>query len=182
MKMTRRLKILLGVLVTVVALCVVLLMVDLLPALSRMRQKREELKRMEAEIQRSLLEVRLRAGESGDYSAVEIPELPEIAAFITSLRKAQEKAGVEEMSFDTVQTEREEVMLTAGESEESEEYILSRLNISFSSGMLEAAEFLAEVQRGHPDETFDYLRFVSKSPDRDKVDVAMAVRLYGVSR
>jgi hypothetical protein len=182
MKMTRRLKVLLGVLALVVALSVVVVAVDLLPALARMKQKREEHKRLEAEIQRSLLEVRLQAGEARRSRKAEVPELPEIAAFIASLRKAQERAGVGGMAFDAVHTERQEVTLMTGESEEFQEYVVSKLNVSFSSSLAEAADFLSQIQSEHPDEMFDYLRIGSKSPERDQVDVSMAIRLYGISR
>lgn len=182
MRMTRRLKILLGVLAVVVALSVILAVVDLLPALARMRHEREELKRKEAEIQRALLEVRLQAGEKDRDHAVDIPELPEIAAFITSLRRAQERTGVETMTFDAVHSEKQEVMLAAGVTEEFQEFVVSKLNVSLSSSLAEAADFLGEVQSEDPYEMFDYLRIVSKSPDRDKVNVSMAVRLHGVPR
>jgi hypothetical protein len=182
MKMTRRLKILLGILALVVLLSAVLVAVDLLPALAKMRQKREELKRIEAEIQRSLLEVRLQSGEAEQDRPPEIPELPEIAAFIASLKRAQEKTGVEEMAFDAIHTEREEMMLTAGEIEEFQEYVVSRLDVSLSASLPETAEFLARIQSERPDEMLDYLRIVSKSPDRDRLEVSMAVRLHGIPR
>lgn len=182
MKLTRRLKILLGVLAAVVLLSAALVAADLLPALARMRQKREELKRIEAEIQRSLLEVRLRAGEADSGGPAVVPELPEMAAFIASLRRAQEKTGVVGMTFDAAQTERQEVMLAAGVSEETRRYLLSRFTVSFSSSLERTTEFLREVQSEYPAETFDYLRLSSKSPDRGNVDVSMAVRLYGIPR
>jgi hypothetical protein len=179
MMMTRRLKILLGILVLVVTLSVVLVLVDLLPALAKMRQKREELKRMEAEVQRSLLEVRLQTGEEEYGENVEIPELPEIAAFIVSLKKAQEASGVDELAFDAVHTARQEVTLVGGENRK---YIVSTLNVSMSASLMEAADFLEEIQATHPDEMLDHLRMVSKSPDQDRVDVSMAVRLHGLPR
>jgi hypothetical protein len=180
--MTRRLKILLGILALVVILSAVLVLVDLLPALARMRQKREELKRIEADIQRSLLEVRLQVGEEGRDPDFEIPELPEIAAFIASLNKAQENSGVNEMAFDAVHTERQEVTLMSGEIEEFQEYVVSKLNVSMSASLMETADFLEEIQAERPDEMLDYLRIVSKSSDRDRVDVSMAVRLHGIPR
>lgn len=180
--MTRRLKILLGILALVVTLSAVLVLVDLFPALAKMRHKREELKRMEAEIQRSLLEVRLQAGEENPNLNVEIPELPEIAAFIVSLKRAQENSGVDEMAFDAVHTARQEMTSIGGETGEPREYFISTLNVSMSASLMETADFLEEIQAEHPDEMLDYLRIVSKSPDRDRVDVSMAVRLHGIPR
>ncbi|MGD9140415.1 MAG: hypothetical protein PVJ42_02635 [bacterium] len=182
MKVTRRLKILLGILALVVLLSAILVAVDLLPALAKMRQKREELKRIEAEIQRSLLEVRLQTDGTERDRPAEIPELPEIAAFIASLKRAQEKTGVEEMAFDAVHTEKQEITLMGGEVEEFQEYVVSRLDVSLSASLLEAAGFLARIQAEGPDEMLDYLRIVSKSPDRDWLDVSMAVRLHGIPR
>lgn len=182
MKMTRRLKILLGILALVVALSAILIAVDLLPALAKMRQKREELRRKEAEIQRALLEVRLQAGEAEQGARPEIPELPEIAAFIASLKKAQEKTGVDDMAFDAIHTERQEITLMGGEVEEFQEYVVSRLNVSLSAGLMETAGFLAQIQSEPPYEMLDYLRIVSKSPDRDMLDVSMAIRLHGIPR
>jgi len=181
MKVRRRLKILLGVLAAVTVLSAALVAADLLPALARMRERRKELERIEAEIQRSLLEVRLRAGEaeSGD---VVVPELPEIAAFISTLRKAQDRTGVSGMTFDAVQTERKEVVIAAGVSEETQRYLLSRLTVNFSSSLKQTTELLNLIQSEYPAETFDYLKLSSKSPDRDRVDVSMAVRLYGIPR
>lgn len=182
MKMTRRLKILLGILVAVILLSAALVAADLLPALARMRQRREELKRIEAEIQRSLLEVRLRASETGADEPVVVPELPEIAAFIATLRKAQEQTGVTGMAFDAVQTEKQEMMLAGMSEELTQEYVHSRLTVSFSSSLMQATEFLQVIQSEYPDETFDSMRLSSKSPDRDQVDVNIAVRLYGIPR
>ncbi len=181
MKMTRRLKILLAILVTVVLLSAALVAADLLPALARMRAKREELKRIEAEIQRSLLEVRLRAGQTASDGPAPVPEIPEIAAFIATLRKAQEQTGVTAMVFDAVQTERQEVML-AGVGEETRQYLLSRLTVSFSSNLIQAGDFISAVQSDYPAETFDHLGLSSRSPDQDRVDVNMAIRLYGIPR
>ena len=182
MKMTRRLKILLGVLVAVVLLSAALVAADLLPALARMRERREELRRMEAEIQRSLLEVKARAGDAEPGEAVTVPELPEIAAFIATLREAQERTGVTGMTFDAVQTERQEVAIAAGMGEEMQQYLLSRLTVNFSCSLMQAADFLSVVRSEYPAETFDSLRLSSKSSDRDVVDVDFAVRLYGVPR
>jgi hypothetical protein len=182
MKVTRRLKILLIVLAAVIVLSAALVAADLLPALARMRERRKELDRIEAEIQRSLLEVRLRAGEAESGQAAVVPELPEIAAFISTLRKAQDRTGVTGMAFDAVQTERQEVVLAAGMSEETQQYLLSRLTVSFSSSLEQTTEFLKTIQSEYPAETFDYLRLSSRSPDRDRVDVSMAVSLYGIPR
>ena len=182
MKMTRRLKILLGILALVVTLSAVLIAVDLLPALAQMRNKREEHKRIEAEIQRSLLEVRLQAGEAEHGMPAEVPELPEIAAFIASLKSAQEKTGVDEMAFDAIHTEKQEITLMGGEVEEFQEYVVSKLNVSLSAGLMETADFLARIRSEPPDEMLDYLRIVSKSPDLDRLDVSMAIRLHGIPR
>lgn len=182
MKATLRLKVLLCILAALVALSVILIMVDLLPELKRMRQRREELEQIEAEIRRSLLEVRLRAEEADTLRPEEVPELPEIAAFITSLRRARESAGIDDMVFESVQTERQELAMAGEMNDEALEYVLSRINVSFSSSMWEAADFIRAVREQPPVETFDYLRFASKSPDYDRVDVTMAVRLHGIPR
>jgi len=179
---TSRLRILLGILGAILALCVILAVTDVLPALERVRRNKEELKRIEEDIKRSLMEVRIHTDGPPGGDKREIPELPEIAAFITSMRRAQDKIGGISVAFDAVQTDRREIVLTAGADEELGEYVVSRLNVSFSSSLTEAAEFIQAIQSDFPDEDFDYLRLSSESADRDKVEVSMAIRLYGIPR
>ncbi len=180
--MTRRLKILLGALVVAVVLSVVLVAVDLLPALARARQRREELKRIDAEIRRSLLEVKLRTAETRRDRNTEVPEIPEIASFITSLRRAGEKAGVDAMTFDVARTEKQEIAIPAGESEDLQEYVVSNLSVSLTATLAGTVDFLGEILTEGPDETFDHLRIMSRSAKHDKVDVSMTVRLHGIPR
>jgi hypothetical protein len=182
MKVTLRLKILLGVLAVLIAVSAVLLGADLLPALAEARERRKELERKEAEIQRSLLEVRLRSGKAGPGEAAVAPELPEIAAFISALRQAQDRCGIKEMTFDASQTERLEATFAAGMSEENRKYVAARLTVAFSSSLEQVAAFLNMVQGDYPPETFDYVKLSSRNTGQDWVDVSMAVRLYGIPR
>ena len=182
MKITRRLKILLAVLAAVIALSAAMVAADLLPALARVRERRRELDRIEAEIRRSLLEVRLRAGESDSGEMPVVPELPEIAGFVSTLKRAQDQTGATEMVFDAAQAERLEVQLAAGMAVENQPYVLSRVTVGFSSNLEQAAAALNMIQSEYPAETFDYLKLSSRTPDRDMVDVSMTVRLYGIPR
>jgi hypothetical protein len=180
MKMERRLKILVGVLVGVVAATAFLAAYDLLPALRKARQAREDQREMENQINRALLEVRLNSTRLEAGGRRDIPELPEIARSIASLRRAGEEAAVEDLEFDAVHTEKLEV--GAGAAGGAGEFVVSRIHVDFSAGLMEAAELLEAIQTEPPDEAFDYLRLSSRSANEDRVDVAMVFRLYGVPR
>jgi hypothetical protein len=182
MSMKPRLKILVGVLGTVVVLTIILLVAFLFPALNRMRQAREEHQQIEREIQRALLEVRLRSHEAAGDEDREVPELPEIAACVASLLRAAKDADIDDLTFDSLRTEKQEFMLAAGMDGGTREYLVSRLNANFSSSVLQAARFLETAQGESPDEAFDYLRISGRSTGEDKVDVSMLFRLCGVPR
>jgi hypothetical protein len=182
MSMRLRLKILAGVLGAVVVLTIILLVAVLFPALDRMRQAQQDHEQIEREIKRALLEVRLRSHEAVRDDDREVPELPEIAASVGSLLRAAEDVDIDDLTFDSVQTEKQEFMLPAGMDGGTREYLVCRLNANFSSTMLNAARFLETAQGESPDEAFDYLRISGRAAGEDRVDVSMLFRLYGVPR
>lgn len=177
-----RLKILAGLLGAVLVLTIVFLLAFLFPALNRMRQAREEHEKIEREIKRTLLEVRLRSGVADRGEDREVPELPEIAASVASLLRASRHEDIDDLRFDSVETERQEFILPAGMDGGTREYLVSRLNVDFSSSVLGAARFLEAAQGESPDEAFDHLRISGRAAGDDTVDVSMIFRLYGVPR
>jgi hypothetical protein len=181
MSMKRRVKILTTVLGAVIILTVVLLAAVLFPALNRMRLAREEHRQIEREIQRALLEVRLNRLEASGEAEEEVPELPEIAACVTSLLGAEAGSGIRDLRFESVRTDKQE-FLAAGLSDRARTYLVSRVHVDFSSDLLAAARFLEMTRSDGPEEAFDYISISRRTPGEDMVDVSMIFRLYGVPR
>ncbi len=164
-----------------ISLCLVLLFVSFLPSLSRIRKLRRELLNLQFETE-ALQHFSEETNLNPLQQNTEVPEMPPFADFITTLRKSESACGIHDLSFETGGIEEE--MISVPEDEYGPEFKILRgtINVSFSSGLKQAACFLDAITNLPPYESFTGIRFTRSRKRNATVDVTLLVNLYGVPR
>jgi hypothetical protein len=168
--------------VALLAIALMLLVFQALPALSNFKSAKAELRYLNFEIDRLRNFAEREGAQARMPSAGHIPETPDVASMMGATRRSQEEIGVRGLVFETMHTESRFLPEITDEYGNPYQYLHSAIRVSFESDTRNAARFLDSIVESGPGGNVENVTLTRRHSEEDPVNICVLISLHGIPR